>query len=56
MATLKNTSINDSGFFKLPAGTTAQEVTGVTNGALRFNTDVGKVQIFLNGSWTNVGI
>jgi len=56
MATLKNTKINDSGFLKLPTGTTAQEVTNVRTGALRFNTDAGKVQIFINGSWTGVGI
>jgi len=36
MATLKNTTINDTGFLQLPVGTTAQRPTAAT-GMVRWN-------------------
>ena len=38
MATLKNTTINDTGFLQLPAGTNAQRPTPTT-GMIRVNTN-----------------
>lgn len=38
MATLKNTTINDTGFIQLPTGTTAQRPTPTT-GMIRVNTN-----------------
>lgn len=42
MATLKNTRVNDTGFFQLPVGTVAQRPTGLTTadrGMMRLCTD-----------------
>ncbi len=38
MATLKNTTINDTGFLLLPTGTTAQRPGSPANGMIRYNT------------------
>ena len=50
MANLKNTSINDTGFFKLPAGDTAARPASPTARQLRFNTDTGQLEQFRPGS------
>jgi len=47
MATLKNTTINDTGFLKLPKGTTAQR-PGNDEGRIRYNTDDGDVEFYTN--------
>lgn len=39
MAVLKNTRINDSGFFKKPVGTTSQRPSSPEVGMSRLNTD-----------------
>ncbi len=55
MATLKNTTINDTGFLQLPKGTTAQRPGSPATGYTRYNTDYNKPE-FWNGSiWTVLG-
>lgn len=49
MASLKNTTINDTGFLQLPSGTDAQRPS-VANGQMRYNTTSGQVEVY-NGSW-----
>ena len=44
MATLKNSIINDTGYFTLPAGTTAQRPGSPTQGMTRYNTTLGYVE------------
>ena len=39
MATLKNTTINDTGFLKTASGTTAQRPGSPVQGDVRWNTD-----------------
>ena len=51
MATLKNLTINDTGYFKLPTGTTAQRPTP-SNGMIRFNSTLGRPEVYV-GSWNN---
>ena len=46
-------SIGGTGGFELPTGTTAQRpVTGLANGALRYNTDVSNIEGYVAGAWT----
>jgi hypothetical protein len=55
MASLKNTTINDTGFIQLPSGTTAQRPAGV-NGMMRYNTTLAAIEIY-NGatsSWNTL--
>jgi len=47
MATLKNTTINDTGFLKLPKGSTAQRPTN-DEGRIRYNTDNNEVEFYTN--------
>lgn len=56
MATIKNTNVDDTGFVKLPAGTTAQRPTG-ESGQLRLNTTTNKTELY-NGeanTWSGAG-
>lgn len=56
MADLNNTTINDTGFLTLPAGTTAQRPVSPQNGMLRRNTDTGVIEYY-NGntsSWEDI--
>ena len=53
MATLKNTTINDTGFFGLPVGTTAQRPVSPANGYMRLNTTTSYIEVYYNGSWIN---
>jgi hypothetical protein len=53
MATLKNTSINDTGFLKLPTGTTAERPSPST-GYLRYNTTLNRPEVYYNSNWANV--
>jgi hypothetical protein len=48
MASLKNTTINDTGNITLPNGTAAQRPTP-SNGMMRYNTDNGSVELY-NGA------
>lgn len=57
MATLKNTTINDTGFLQLPAGTNAQRPIGAT-GMIRINTNTTPytLEIFQASTWRIVRI
>ena len=46
MATLKNTTIDDTGYIQLPVGTTAQRPASPTAGMIRFNTSLSYVEIY----------
>lgn len=50
MATLKNLTINDTGFLKVADGTTAQRPTP-TNGDMRHNSTTGIMEMYVNGAW-----
>lgn len=54
MAILKNTSINDTGFIRLPVGTTAQRPTSPINRMTRLNTTTGYVEVYNAGVWINL--
>lgn len=54
MATLKNTTINDTGFLTLPVGNTAQRPASPTNGMTRYNTTNNTLESYYNGAWGNV--
>jgi hypothetical protein len=51
MATFKNLTINDTGYIKLPVGTTAERPSA-SNGMLRYNSTLGKAELY-NSSWVN---
>jgi hypothetical protein len=53
MASLKNTTINDTGNLTLPVGTNAQRPTAA-NGMLRYNTDVGQMEAYVNSAWVTI--
>jgi len=47
-------TIGGAGGLEVPAGSTAQRpVTGLANGALRYNTDLSILEGYINNSWTN---
>lgn len=48
MASLKNTTINDTGYLQLPNGTDAQRPTAA-NGQMRYNTTSGQMEVYNNG-------
>lgn len=50
MATLKNTVVNDTGYLRLPNGTTGQRPGGA-NGMIRYNTDNNEVEYFSENTW-----
>jgi len=54
VATLKNTTINDTGFFGLPVGTTAQRPGSPVNGYTRINTTNGAFEVYFNGDWQTI--
>jgi hypothetical protein len=56
MATLKNTNINDTGFLKLPVGTTAQRPASPLTGYVRYNTTTGQAEIYNGTTWVKFGI
>jgi hypothetical protein len=58
MAQLKNTTIDDTGFLQLPAGTTAERPASPTTGMIRYNTSTGVTEWY-DGSyslWFPVGV
>jgi hypothetical protein len=57
MATLKNTTINDTGYLGLPVGTTAQRPGSPVNGYMRYNTSTGYGEIYnaTLGQWLQFG-
>ena len=46
MANLKNTTIDDTGFLQLPAGTAAQRPGTSLQGSVRFNTTVNTLEVY----------
>ncbi len=50
MATLKNTTINDTGFLTLPVGTLAQRPSPA-NGMFRYRSDVTRTETYTNSQW-----
>lgn len=51
MATLKNTTISDTGYFQLPSGTTAQRPASPATGMMRWNTTLGQAEMYNGTSW-----
>jgi len=58
MAQLKNTTINDTGFLQLPAGTTAQRPASPSAGMVRFNTETRSTEWYdgVHGAWFPTGV
>jgi|688.fasta_scaffold116270_3 hypothetical protein len=54
MATLKNTTINDTGYLQVPSGTTAQRPASPVNGMIRYNTTTNALEGYAAGSWVNI--
>lgn len=57
MATLKNTTIDDTGFFRVASGINSDRPGGnlVANGMIRFNSTSNRVESFANGTWQGSG-
>jgi len=51
MATLKNLTVNDTGYLQLPTGNTASRPASPAVGMVRFNTDIGGVEVYTTGGW-----
>jgi hypothetical protein len=47
---------SSTGYFGLPAGTTAQRPGSPTNGMIRYNTTLAKVEAYQNGEWINYSV
>lgn len=56
MATLKNTTINDTGYFTPAVGTTAQRPGTPSIGMLRWNTILGYLEVYNGTTWVKVGL
>lgn len=54
MGTLKNTTINDTGYLKLPSGTTEQRPINPSPGYVRWNTTQQFVETYNGSSWTSL--
>jgi Concanavalin A-like lectin/glucanases superfamily len=54
MATLKNTTVNDTGFIQLPVGTTAQRPVSPANGMMRHNSSTASLEMYSNGQWVTI--
>jgi hypothetical protein len=54
MATLKNLTINDTGFLRLPSGTTAQRPASPVAGQIRYNTTIAANEFYNGSSWITV--
>jgi hypothetical protein len=51
MATLKNTTIDNTGALILPKGTSAQRPVSPSTGMMRYNTDYNRVEIYIQNYW-----
>jgi hypothetical protein len=56
MATLKNSTINDTGFLKLPSGNTVQRPASPIAGMVRFNTTLGYAEVYNGNDWVKFGL
>ena len=54
MATLKNTTINDTGYLNMPVGTTAQRPASPVAGMVRWNTTLGYSEIYNGPAWVEL--
>ena len=54
MASIKNTIINDTGYLRLPVGSTAQRVSGVA-GDMRYNNQSNYPEYYNGSSWVRIG-
>lgn len=52
MATLKNLTIDDTGFLQVPTGTTGERAGSPQAGMLRYNTSNGVYEIYSGSQWT----
>lgn len=50
---LVNTTATD-GVIKIPSGTTAQRPASPANGMIRYNTDIGYLENYINGAWSSI--
>lgn len=55
MATLKNTTINSTGYIALPSGTTAQRPASPVAGMMRFNTTFSRNEFYNGTTWVVQG-
>lgn len=54
MANLQSTVVYDANSLLLPKGTTAERPASPTNGAIRYNTDLGYTEIYKQGTWVKL--
>jgi hypothetical protein len=54
MATLKNTTINDTGFFLPASGTTAERPVSATVGMMRYNSTTNYLEFYDGVAWVNI--
>jgi hypothetical protein len=54
MASLQSLNISDTGFFKLPAGTTAQRPSVPISGMFRHNTDADRPEYYDGSTWRDL--
>jgi len=55
VATLKNTTINDTGFVTLPVGNTVQRPASPTVGMMRYNSLTGSAEVYSSSGWAIFG-
>lgn len=53
MAILKNTTINDTGYLKIPSGTTTQRPSVPTRGMFRYNTNLNTEEYYNGSQWVS---
>jgi hypothetical protein len=56
MATLKNTTINDTGHITMPSGTTAERPSSPVNGMVRYNTSFNRYEIYQASAWKFIAV
>jgi len=54
MATLKNLTVNDTGFIRLPNGTTAERPGSPVAGMLRYNTTTARNELYDGAKWVTL--
>lgn len=54
MATLKNVTISDTGFLRLPSGTTAERPASPVAGQIRYNTTIAANEFYNGTTWVPV--
>ena len=54
MATLKNTTINDTGYLTLPVGTTAERPSTAVAGMTRYNTTTSAYEFYDGTAWVGL--